>query len=138
NLLLRAKGRETFESGVGFTVVGAAVSRSIATGPKLQQFKENEAWHVRVIQEGLGRHAASALIQFDSGNGIVLGILPGLIGTIVVDNGRVLSVSYVPSRKSHRYPDYKYNADAIKKRHAFVAAAARYGAFRIEPSTAAE
>ena len=40
---------------------------------------------------------ASLVLTFDDGTGTVLAVLPGFIGTVLVEGGRVVSVNYVPS-----------------------------------------
>ncbi len=49
-----------------------------------------------------------------------------------MDQEGVSNVSYVPSRNSFRWPEYRASADRVKELHAVVATAARYGVFRIE------
>jgi hypothetical protein len=51
---------------------------------------------------------------------------------VVVEEGRVVTVNYLPSRHTPKFHDYQYAAGEIEKRKAFVAVAARNGSFRIE------
>jgi hypothetical protein len=78
------------------------------------------------------------LIQFASGTGTVLAILSGFIGTIVIENDRVVNVSYLPSQYTENYSAYEQRAGEIDKLHAYVATAARHGVFHLEPSAAEE
>ena len=136
--LLEAKGRESFETRTGFTVVGMQVTRAIVTRSESDVFEENNAYHVRVHKDESSSRARSALIQFASGNCIALAVLPGFIGTAVVEDERVVNVSYTPARYTDRYNEYSEVADEIEKRRAFVAVAARHGSFRIEREKAAK
>ncbi|MDB6175040.1 MAG: Peptidase caspase catalytic subunit p20 [Chthoniobacteraceae bacterium] len=136
-LVSEANNRWSFETGVGFTVVGAKVTKAAATGLTVDVFEENGAAQIRVHPLPNLQRGASIFIQFDSGNCSILAILPEFIGTVVVEKGRVISVTYVPSGNSARYPGYAEHQEAIKLRHAVIATAARFGAFRIEPGMAA-
>lgn len=95
-------------------------------------FTESNAWQVRVREGGQISLAQSILIRFADGRGIALGVLPGLIGTIVVETGRVLTVNYTPSRHTERYGIYEAVSNELEKRRAFAAVASRNGLFRIE------
>ena len=136
--LLEAKGRESFETRTGFTVIGAPVTDAIVTRSKSDLFQEANAYQVRVHKDESSGRARSTLIKFGNGNCIVLAVLPGFIGTVVVEDERVVNVNYTPARYTPRYDEYSAVADEIEKRRAFVAVAARHGSFRIEREKAAE
>jgi hypothetical protein len=134
--LLAAKGRESFETRTGFTVVGSQVTGAFVNGEAggSDVFDEAGAQQIRVYD---GPQARSVLIQFPSGNGTCLAALPGYIGTVVVENDCVVNVSYAPSRNSHRWQDYQFVKDDLERRRAFTAVAARRGIFKIERESAA-
>lgn len=132
NRLLEAKGRESFETRTGFSVIGAVVERAVVTASGCDVFEENGAYQVRVHDGGDKLNAKSALIQIKGGLVLPLAVLPGYIGTVVVEGGRVVTVTYLPSRDTPKYSKYQYEADEIEKRRAFVAVAARNGSFRLE------
>jgi hypothetical protein len=129
---MEAKGRESFETRTGFSVIGIAVERAVVTASGCDVFEENRAYHVRVHNEGDERRSRSALVQIKGGSVIPLAVLPGYIGTVVVEGGRVVTVTYLPSRQTPKHSEYQYAADEIEKRRAFVAVAARNGSFRLE------
>ena len=135
--LIKAKGRESFETRTGFSVLGTAVERAIVTNSACDLFEENGAYQIRVHNDGSEGPARSALIQIERGIGVPLAVLPGFIGTIVVENGHVVTVTYLPSRHTLKHDEYLDVAAEVNERRAFVAVAARNGSFRLESSAAA-
>lgn len=134
--LLAARGRESFETHTGFTVVGTHVIGAFVDGlyGRCDVFEESGAQQIRVYERP---QAQSALIQFANGNGTCLAALPGYIGTVVVNDDCVVSVSYTPSQNSYRWLDYQNVKEDLEKRRAFTAVAARRGIFKIERENAA-
>jgi hypothetical protein len=135
--LLKSKGRESFETRTGFTVVGAKINGAFARDLDLDIFEENAAWHVRVQdfdRQRLG--GRSVCIHFDDGRCAVVAVMDGLIGTITVEDGRVVQVSYIPSRNTEIYNAYTQVADEIDRRRATIAVASRNGAFLTDLSEA--
>ena len=130
--ILDAKGRLSFETRTGFTVHGAGVGSALVTGTGCDVFQESGAFQVRV-HEDYGRVATvprAALIRFIDGRAVVLAVLPGYVGTVVVEDGRVITVNYTPARGSRNYGEYEHVAEQLELRRAFVAVAARHGSFR--------
>jgi hypothetical protein len=134
--LIKARGRESFETRTGFTILGTRVMRATAGRVKVDIFEENSAQQVRVHWNEQPQRGGSLLLQFQEGIATIVAIIPGYIGTIVVDRNRVVNISYLPSRDNDSYLDYQLRADDIHKRHAYIAAAARQGVFKIEASHA--
>ncbi len=132
NRLMEAKGRESFETRTGFSVIGTTIERAVVTASSCDVFEESGAYQVRVHNEQNGRGSMSALIQMKGGSVIPLAVLSGYIGTVVVEEGRVVTVTYLPSHHTPKYYEYRYAADEIERRRAFVAVAARNGSFRFE------
>ena len=138
--LLGARGRTSFETHTGFTVVGEPISEAWTNDLDFQLFSENaqdnELNQIRAHPSDASR---TLLVQFASGAGACLAVLPGFIGTVTVENGRVTNVSYTPSQNTRRYQDfYQYLGDEVEKRRAYAAAAARRGQFRVDPERAEE
>src|SRR5437867_3601889 len=52
-------------------------------------------------------------VEFDTGTGIILPVLPGFIGTIVVERGCVIAVNFVPSDQTARYREYQQRAKQL-------------------------
>lgn len=132
NRLLAAKGRESFETQTGFSVIGTVVEQAVVSASHCDLFGEKGTYHVRVHSHGPERKPRSALIRMKGGSIIPLAVLPGYIGTVVVERGRVVTVTYLPSRNSSDYSEYQQAADAIERRRAYIAVASRNGSFRLD------
>src|SRR6185295_12020013 len=78
------------------------------------------------------------VIRLEDGRGIPLAIIPEYIGTVSLEEGRVVNVSYTPSRNSNRYTDYQPVAEEVEKRRAVIAVASRKGHFLLDPAKASE
>jgi hypothetical protein len=148
-----SRGRQAFETRTGFTIIGATPVRVDAAQWKADPpFAEPDlpgALHIR-LWPAAGVEPASATIVFEfdappggppglgGGSGTALAVIPGFIGTIVVERGRVTSVNYVPSRHTIRYPDYEQYADEIEAAKAFSAVFARNGQFVVDDARAVD
>ena len=137
--ILGAKGRVSFETRTGFTVHGVGVRSAVVTGTGCDVFQEGGAFQVRVHEDYGGNEfiARAALIRLSNGRAVVLAVLPGYVGTVVVENGRVVTVNYTPAQGSRNYPEYEHVAEQLELRRAFVAVAARHGSFRPDRGPAA-
>jgi hypothetical protein len=102
------------------------VRRAETSGPT-DVFEERDAYHVRVHNE----QARTGLIQFENGSGVALPVLPGFVGTVLVEDDEVASIAYVPAIGTNRYFDY--DATEVEKRRAFASVAMSHGYFRVEP-----
>jgi hypothetical protein len=121
-----SKGRESFETTTGFTIIGEEIETVyFSEDTNYDIFPENGNTHVRI-------HAnynlkQSILIVLRNGNSIPLAILNGFIGTIIFNEGKVLTVNYTPSRNTPRYMEYEMFSNQIELRRALVATSARNG-----------
>lgn len=136
--VLSSRGRVSFETHTGFTVVGEPIAEVRTNGIDFAVFSENSAHgennQIRVYQSGQSR---TVLVRFASGTGACLAVQPGFIGAVTVENGVVANVSYTPSVNTRRYRElYQYEEAEVEKRRAFAAAAARRGQFRVDPRMA--
>lgn len=131
--LIATRGRQSFETGTGFTLIGSQVERVIASESTCDIFQESGAFQIRV-HNAADNNPQSLLMQITGGRAIPLAILPGFIGTVLIENQQVVSIAYVPARKSPQYVQYEHNAAEIEQRRAFLAVATRNGAFRIDAS----
>lgn len=138
--IVQAAGRVSFETRTGFTIHGSTVTDAAVTGTGCDVFEEKGAVQVRVHEEYLPDRYSypkrSMLLQFGSGNGVVLAVLQGYIGTVVVDGDRVATVNYTPSRGTRNYGLYEVTSAELEQRRAFVAVAARHGSFRFDATAA--
>jgi hypothetical protein len=132
NRLRDPKGRESLNTRTGFTVVGTIPTRAVVTGSDCDLFEDSGVYQIRVHERQDMASTQSLLVQFSDGQGIPLAVLPGFIGTIFVEHGRVVNVTYLPSRDTPKFFQYKQVAKEIEKRRAYVAVAARNGSFRLE------
>jgi hypothetical protein len=134
--LLAVRGRASFETHTGFTVVGIEVSEALLDGLSghCDVFDENDAMQIRVRLEA---SSGTVVIRFVDGSGTCLAALPGFIGTVAVEGGRVVNVTYTPARNTPRWNTYEHEQAEVEKRRAFVAVAARRGIFKIERDRAA-
>jgi hypothetical protein len=137
-----ARGRTHFETRTGFTVIGAGLQQATAqdwdAGLPFVDEQDAQTFHVRLTaRSNMVNSSASVLLEFDNGGGILLAILPDFIGTVVVEENRVLSVNYVPSDNSPRYASYLARAPQLEAMKAKAAVASRQGQFTINVEEAA-
>lgn len=123
----------------GFTFNGGRVARALSLDyghwiepERPDFFTENNALQFRTNDEYPNR-ARSLLVEFEEGTGACLGIFPNYVGSVLVENGRVTNVNYIPARDSSAYEDYAEASGEIEKRRAVIAAAARHGYFTVKP-----
>ena len=126
----KAQGREGFETHTGFTVIGGVVKRAWTTGQRSRDalfepdYYDPGIMHLRVGEPPWDVHHGTAIIEFQEGGGVVLGIMPGYVGTVVINDGAIAALAYAPSRDALLYGGYKYEEQALKDRRAFATAAA--------------
>lgn len=137
--IIEAQGRESFETRTGFTVIGAEPKEALMGDTHVEIFEENGQPNIRIVYDLKRRKQdTSILIVFGDETGVLLAVLPGFIGTIVVEGNRVVTVNYTPSRNTNKYIDYTEHRKEIDERRAFVAVAARNGSFRLDNERAFE
>lgn len=141
--ILGSAGRASFETRTGFTVHGAEVRsvRVTQTDQACDIWPEGGATQVRVYADFDQRRPPVkrlALMRFSDGTGIGLSVLPGFIGSVVVESGHVRTVNYAPSKHTPWHDEYAYFAREIEERKALVAVAARHGSFRLDKEAARE
>jgi hypothetical protein len=140
--LAETHGRTHFETMTGLTVRGARVRAVDAPLWKHDVFPDPNdltATHVR-LSEGVPPEqgeGGSLLLQLESNVCTVLAVIPGFIATVVADDTRILTVSYVPSDLNWRYQEYTRNAKELDRMRAFAAVASRHGQFVVKTERAA-
>jgi hypothetical protein len=134
--IVMARGREHFETETGFTVHGADVTAVHASSQwtvdaPFRETAASGAHHVRVAAANAASdvHPSTILLELDNKTGVALAILPGFVGSLVVEGGRVVSVSYVPSANTDRFAEYQIRARELERMKGFAAVAARNGQF---------
>jgi hypothetical protein len=131
--LTQATGKESFETQTGFTIIGTKTFEIVPTqnrkGKVFETFLEKANVQVRVFPE---TNVSTLLFITADGTGIPLAVLPGFIGTVLVENNRVININYIPSRNSNRYREFQIKDKQVIQRRAAVALAVRNGAFQIK------
>jgi hypothetical protein len=125
--ILVEKHPQSFQVETGLTIKGAVVRDVWVAGairPEIvsRGSSGGEAALVRIPTN----RAVTVALLFEDGAGTVVAALPRYIGTLAVDSGRVMNLSYAPS------DGYGGLDKQIEELHASVATAAKFGAFRIE------
>lgn len=123
-MVFNAKGRQSFETETGFTIIGRKVQDVIVTEDRRDIFQDGDVTHVR-IHESVD--TLTALFVFRGGKSVPLAILKGYIGTLVFAKNKLLTVNYTPSIHNYRYAAYAQEEATINFARAFVASAANEG-----------
>ncbi len=134
--MIAAPARASFETHTGFTVNGSRPVEALFQGVegRTNIFEENGAFQIRVYSDD---KPGSLILSFAENIGTCLAVLPGYIGSVTVDSGRVTNVAYTPSQNTALWGEYQVQRAEVEKRRAFVAVAARRGILRIERNEAA-
>lgn len=122
-IIFDSKGKSSFETQTGFTVIGAKIQDVIVNCNK-DIFEENNKLHIRIYPE---KNVLSLLITLNNGHSIPVAILDGYIGTLIFEKNRLLTINYTPSKENYKYQYYKENEKNIDFVRAFVASAANEG-----------
>lgn len=141
----QVQGRRHFETSTGFNVVGTSVSDVFGINMKAELLSDSDATQPAFVRlypgcKGISNrrieNASSVVLRFAKGSGAVLAGLENYIGTVVVEDGRVVNVSYAPSDNSPLWQDYMDEHERLEGFRATAAAAARYGVFRVNRGNA--
>jgi hypothetical protein len=99
-----AEGRQSYESGSGMTVVGAAVDNIVISSGHTEHFLENGAWHICVWGD-LGEpptDPSTVLVQISHDKWpkywIAVPAFPELVATAVIDENGFSSLNYRVAR----------------------------------------
>jgi hypothetical protein len=135
-------GRTHFETMTGLTVHGArvrAVNAPLWQHDVFPDPNDPAVTHVRLhdgIEPDKGE-GGSLLLQLEPDVSTVLAVIPGFIATVVADDTRILTVSYIPSDLNWRYQEYRWKAKELDRMRAFAAVASRHGQFVVKSERAA-
>jgi hypothetical protein len=133
--ILDAKQPDSFQAETGFSITGATVRAAWIAGEQSPEIVSPGDGKARPALIGIPRsyvRPVTAAVMFEDGSGTVLAALPGFIGSIVVADGHVTSVTYSPSRNSYRWSEYADAGARIGELQALVATSAKFGVFRID------
>lgn len=130
-------GQLPIETTTGFTLIGAFVAMVVAPGWEVDYPVGSSpvptGQFIRLVpQPGVGEDpppSGTMLLQFRSGTGTLLAILPGFIGVVLVAENRVLNVNYLPALATARFQVQAAGAAEREKIKALAGVQARYGEF---------
>lgn len=128
--LMNAKGRGSFETKTGFTIIGAQEIFVETLNGKVDIFREDNLIHIRVYDDN--RPTTILLLFPNTKSAVPLAVLPEFIGTIVLENNKVININYSPSMNSNKWKYAAGRDQQIEKSRAYIATAARYGLFKLE------
>lgn len=93
---------------------------------------------VAVRLDTLPERAASVLLEFETGVGLVLPAIRGFIAAIEFDKSELVGVSYEPSDRSDRWPAYVQRLDEFRALRGLITASARMGTLTFEGAEASD
>jgi hypothetical protein len=73
-------------------------------------------------------------LGFENGSGFVLATMPGYVATVVVEDGRIVTINYTPKPDSPHFAEYRSVVWELEARRAAIAVDARDGTFSIASS----
>jgi hypothetical protein len=127
----KAHGRKGFETHCGFTVIGAPVRSFEVPNDMRHEFVAGESTarerHYRVGERPWNARGGTALVQFADGSGVALAILPGYVGTVLVEDSQVRAITYAVAEGAREYGDYLRRQRELDERRAIATAAASIG-----------
>lgn len=122
-----------FETQCGFFVAGTSIVEGACFdgpwGEVENPGQPDNRLRVHTAQDDWSpaRLPGGAVLRFADGTGAVLAVIPGYIGSLIVRDGGVISVSYAPAPNSPGWNDYQPFMDMAAERRAIAATAARQG-----------
>jgi hypothetical protein len=125
--ILQAINRSSKDILTGFTIVGIPYVENHYSKNDVQIFSENNAIQIRIRI-----HLKTYFLDLPEGRLLPLAVLPGFIGTVVLDKDEVITVNYSPSSISLKAVNEvnETNRD-VEERRAVIAAKSKGGTFRI-------
>jgi hypothetical protein len=128
-----------FESGCGFNIYGAQVTRAVCSKSANNDYKE---W-VEVVKHGNGdsnnaelrlweiNRAATLVVEFANGKCSILPALAGYIGHAIYEGDGLANVSFIPSSNSGLYEEYLRSKKEIDRFRALVSLAVKHNSFKV-------
>jgi len=126
-------GPRHFESSCGFKVRGAGFASAV--GARVNTNVPDPERQILSVQ-GVAEGAATLLIEFHDGTGLVLPAIRDYVGSITVEDGAVVNVTYEPVENSAQWQAMKGRAGELRSLRALLAASARLGVFRLRDEDA--
>lgn len=133
--LLAVMDERQTDMQTGFHVSGGEIDYFCVITPTQHTWRETYGQAIEIN----GPEPATLFLRFLDGTSTLLSVMPGFIGTLIIERGRIVTLNYTPSAIRDPYNDYEQLGAELETRRSFVAVAARQGSFRLpEASTAWE
>lgn len=133
DLLAQTDAPTHFETETGVCVSGTPVVSALGVNIGVELLTPGGASRAGLVRLHPGPQPVGGLmLRFADGSGTVLAAVKGYIAGLVVDGGRVLNVSYVPSQNNWRWSEYQQQHARLERLRAIVAASARLGVFQVD------
>lgn len=126
-------GPRHFETSCGFKVRGAKFASAL--GARVETNVPDPERQILSVQ-GVAEGAANLLMEFQDGTGLVLPAIRDYVGSITIEGGAVVNVTYEPVENSARWQAMKGREDELRSLRALLASTARLGVFRLRDADA--
>jgi len=127
-------GPAHFETNCGFKVRGNTIVAADVAGKLNYSLFNDTGSAVRL--DVIPKRAASVLLEFKTGVGLVLPAIPGFIAAIEFDKSELVGVSYEPSDRSGRWPGYVNRLNEFRTLRGLITGAARMGTLTFQGADA--
>ena len=134
NLILSVRGPNVFKYGTGINVFGTRLRAALGAAMEALLLREgNGSSEPAIVQiDPNGKRQDSVALEFEDGSGTVIAALQGFVATVVVEKGRVVSVSYERAQIGEQLAIFPSGDESIRQLQALVATTAKFGVFRID------
>ena len=129
--IVESFGPDRLETSCGFKVRGA---RFVSADSGRAEAEIGGPGARTVLVRSFGEPAANVVVQFDNGTGMLLPALAQHVGSITVEAGEVVNVTYEPARGSPLWPQVEERLGELRSLRALMASSARMGVFRLRGS----
>jgi hypothetical protein len=122
-----ARSPASFETGSGINVIGTEIEAAVPN----RRMKVDVLRIARISSPAVrvyldGAPAGSVALRFADGGGTIVAALAEFVATVIVEQGRVINVTYVPVITSPRWQEYGPQSQRLQSLRATVAASARF------------
>ena len=117
----------------GFHVIGGEIALICEIGRDQKTWRGIDGPSIEIR----GEAARTLYLRFKNGTSTLVAAMPGFVGTLIVEGGRIVTINYTPSAMRDPHNDYEYLGEELEMRRAYVAVAARQGSFRLPQATLA-
>jgi Caspase domain len=126
-----------FETRCGVTISGTSITEAVGfqgvwvTTEDVGQENNRVRIHSAENDWGPNINFGSVALKFSTGTGTIIAAIPGYVASLIVRDGNVISVSYLPAEGSRNWGEYLAFKDQIDEHRAIVATAARHGVLAV-------